>query len=159
MVRHPKKVPPDLSMPVQTMERVVEREFDGLRLDAYLRKRLPWRSREVYQSMIKSGRVLVNDRVKKPSSPVHWKDVVWVDFGEATDMEQDPSAIPLDRLYEDDDLLVLNKQPGVIVHPTGRSRFNTIMNALHLHYRDMENPENDIVPKLVHRLDRHTSGV
>ena len=155
----PRKRPPDLSVPVQHVEAEVPREFEGERLDAYLRKRYPWRSRHQYQRMIRQGLVLLNDEARKPSTSVRWHDVIWVDYGEPGDLDQDPGAIPLSILYEDDALLVLDKQPGVVVHPVGKNRFNTITNALHARYRDMEDAAKDVVPRLVHRLDKGTSGV
>jgi 23S rRNA pseudouridine1911/1915/1917 synthase len=159
MARTPPKPPPDLSVPVQHLEAEVPREFEGLRLDAYLRKRYPWRSREVYQDMIRRGLVRLNGETRKPSTAVRWNDRVFVDYGEPEDLKQDPGSIPLHVLLEDDAILVLDKQPGVVVHPVGKSRFNTITNALHARYRDMEDPTKDVVPKLVHRLDKGTSGV
>ena len=159
MARTPRKVPPDLSVPVQHLEAEVPREFEGMRLDAYLRRRYPWRSREVYQDMIRTGRVLLDGAARKPSTTVRWRETVWIDFGEEGDLDADPGSIPLHVLLEDDALLVLDKQAGVVVHPVGKSRFNTLTNALHARYRDLEHPERDVVPRLVHRLDRGTSGV
>jgi 23S rRNA pseudouridine1911/1915/1917 synthase len=141
------------------VEAEVPREFGGERLDAYLRKRYPWRSRQQYQRMIRQGLVLLNDEARKPSTSVRWHDVIWVDYGEAADLDQDPGSIPLSILHEDGALLVLDKQPGVVVHPVGKNRFNTITNALHARYRDMEDATKDVVPRLVHRLDKGTSGV
>lgn len=159
MPRTPRKVPPDLSVPTQHLEEEVPREFGGMRLDAYVRRRYPWRSREVFQDMIRQGRVLLNGETRKASTSVRWHDVVRIDFGEPEDLLQDPSKIPLHVLYEDETILVLDKQPGVVVHPVGKSRFNTLTNALHARYRDMEDPSRDVVPRLVHRLDKGTSGV
>ncbi len=159
MPRQPRPVPPDLSVPVQHLEEEVPREYGGMRLDAYLRKRYPWRSREVYQAMIRRGLVLLNGQARKPSTSVRWHDVLWVDYGEPGDLLQDPASIPLHVLYEDGTILVLDKQPGVVVHPVGKNRFNTITNALHARYRDLDDPSKDVVPRLVHRLDKGTSGV
>lgn len=159
MSRQPRRVPPDLSVPVQHLDEEVPREYEGLRLDAYLRRRYPWRSREQYQDMIRRGRVRLNGEGRKASTAVRWRDRVFVDYGEPEDLLADPASIPLHVLLEDDHLLVLDKQPGVVVHPVGKSRFNTLTNALHARYRDLRNPERDVVPRLVHRLDRGTSGV
>jgi len=159
MARTPPKPPPDLSVPVQHLESEVPREYGGQRLDAYLRKRYPWRSREVYQDMIRRGLVRLNGEMRKPSTAVRWRDRVWVDYGEPEDLHQDPGSIPLRVLLEDREILVLDKQPGVVVHPVGKNRFNTITNALHARYRDLEDPAKDVVPRLVHRLDKGTSGV
>jgi 23S rRNA pseudouridine1911/1915/1917 synthase len=159
MARMSRPVPPDLSVPVQVLAEEVPREWAGQRLDAYLRKRYPWRSREGYQRMIRRGLVRVNGEARKPSTSVRWRDVVRVDYGEPDDLTQDPRAIPLRILLEDEVLLVLDKQPGVVVHPVGKSRFNTITNALHARYRNLADPSRDVVPRLVHRLDKGTSGV
>jgi 23S rRNA pseudouridine1911/1915/1917 synthase len=155
----PRKPPPDLSVPVQHLEEEVPREYGGLRLDAYVRKRYPWRSREVYQDMIRKGLVRLNGAPRKASTPVRWRDTVWIDYGEPEDLLQDPASIPLHVLHEDAAILVLDKQPGVVVHPVGKSRFNTLTNALHARYRNLEDPSKDVVPRLVHRLDKGTSGV
>jgi 23S rRNA pseudouridine1911/1915/1917 synthase len=157
--KRPKAVPPDLSVPVQRLDEEVPREYGGMRLDAYLRRRYPWRSREVYQDMIRRGLVRLNGEARKPSTPVRWRDAVLVDFGEPEDLRQDPASIPLDVLLEDDALLVLDKRPGIVVHPVGKSRFDTVTNALHARYRNLADPARDVVPRLVHRLDRGTSGV
>jgi 23S rRNA pseudouridine1911/1915/1917 synthase len=144
---------------VQHVEAEVPREFGGMRLDAYLRRRYPWRSREAYQGMIRRGLVLLNGASRKPSTPVRCRDTVWVDYGEPEDLHQDPASIPLRVLLEDAEVLVLDKQPGVVVHPVGKNRFNTITNALHARYRNLEDPAKDVVPRLAHRLDKGTSGV
>ncbi len=144
---------------MQRVDGEVPREFEGMRLDLYLRRRYPWRSREAYQGMIRAGLALLNDELRKPSTSVRWGDRVEVDFGEPADLDVDPRSIPLHVLLEDDAFVVLDKQPGVIVHPVGKSRFNTITNALHARYRRLDDPARDVVPRLVHRLDRGTSGV
>ena len=152
-------MPPDLSVPVQRVEGEVPREYDGHRLDLYLRKRYPWRSREAYQGMIRRGLVLVDGERRKPSTTLRWRDRVAVDFGEPQDLLAQPGSIPLCILLEDEHLLVLDKQPGVLVHPVGKHRFDTLTNALHHRYRDMADSARDVVPKIVHRLDKGTSGV
>jgi 23S rRNA pseudouridine1911/1915/1917 synthase len=144
---------------VQLLEEEVPREFAGMRLDAYLRRRYPWRSREGYQGMIRKGLVLLNGAPRKASTPVRWRDRVRVDYGEPDDLLQDPRRIALRVLHEDAEVLVLDKQPGVLVHPVGKARFNTLTNALHARYRNLADPAKDRVPKLVHRLDKGTSGV
>ncbi len=141
------------------MEVEVPREYGGLRLDVFLRRRLPWRSREAFQDLIRRGRITVNGRPRKPSTRLRWRDVVVVLFYEPAEIAFDPGSIPLRILLEEPEFLVLDKQPGVLVHPTGRHRLDTITNALHHRYRDMEHPERDVVPRLVHRLDKATSGV
>jgi 23S rRNA pseudouridine1911/1915/1917 synthase len=159
MARQERKTPPDLSVPVQRIESLVPLEYQGERLDNYLRKRFPWRSREGYQDMIRRGLVLLNGDVRKASTSVRHGDRIEVDFGEPGDLDADPGSIPLRILVEDDAFVALDKQPGVLVHPVGKSRFDTLTNALHARYRVMDDPSRDIVPRIVHRLDRGTSGV
>jgi 23S rRNA pseudouridine1911/1915/1917 synthase len=157
--RNPRPVPPDLSVKTRHYREVIAKEAAGARLDAWLKKRWPWKSREEYQRMIRAGRVLVSGARRKPSTRLLAGDVVRADMGEPEDLLQDPGSIPLRILREDADLVVLDKQPGVLVHPVGKARFNTLTNALHLRYRDLADPARDIVPRIVHRLDRDTSGV
>ncbi|MEN8149173.1 MAG: RluA family pseudouridine synthase [Planctomycetota bacterium] len=151
------RIPPDLSK--ETTERVLDVMGDeaGMRLDRYLRKHFPWRSREHLKERIRTGLVTVNGKTTKVSQAVRAGDEVRIHLvrhGEPCD----PSTIPLPILYEDDLVLVIDKPAGYVVHPVGRHQHDTIINALHLRYRNTEDPAKDIVPKLAHRLDQWTSG-
>jgi len=152
------RIPPDLSK--ETTERVLEVKGDeeGTRLDVFLRNRVPWRSREHLKERIRDGRVTVNDRPAKASQSVRYGDVVSIHLVRHGD-PFDPSEIPLPVLYEDDLVVVIDKPAGFVVHPVGRHQHDTIINALHHRYRNTEEPEKDVVPKLAHRLDQYTSGV
>jgi len=157
-VRVPRRTPYDINKPQLEKTVYADRGDAGTRLDRFVLRMAPWRSRTQVQQLLAESRVLVNGKPKKNSYRVKDGDAIVIRFPKPTS-EEVPVEIPLDVLYEDDDLVVLNKQPGVTVHPVGRTRYNTIMNALHRKYRDFENPDRDIVPRLGHRLDKNTSGV
>lgn len=140
---------------------------DGLRLDHYLQRRLHWLSRSAIQKLIASGAVAgVASRFKGPwmksAAKVAEGDRVEVKVPQvAKDREEafrDPPLKCLEKLYEDDFLLVINKPAGVPVHPVGINLHRTCLTALHHMYRRPDDPDKDVVPKLVHRLDLETSG-
>ena len=110
------------------------------------------------QERIREGMVRVNGTRVKAAAAVKDGDEVTCILVREGD-EFDPADIPLPVIYEDEVLLALDKPAGFVVHPVGRHQNDTIINALHLRYRNTEDPERDIVPKLAHRLDQHTSGV
>jgi 23S rRNA pseudouridine1911/1915/1917 synthase len=153
-----RRPPPDLSKPKTEHVYMVTGDEDGLRLDVLLRKRVPWRSREHMKERIRQGEVQLNGKQVKASQIVHERDEVLVELLRIGD-PFDPADIPLPVLFEDEYLVALNKPTGFVVHPVGRHQMDTIINALHLRYRRLDDPENDIVPKLAHRLDQFTSGV
>ncbi|MEZ6194390.1 MAG: RluA family pseudouridine synthase [Planctomycetota bacterium] len=129
------------------------------RLDHFLVDKIHWRSRTDLQSRIKRGKVLVNDAPAKPALRLRRGDVVRI-IVEPSDLpDQDPSRVEVEVLYEDPDFLIVAKQPGLVVHPTGRHVYDTLMNALFLRYRENGGADEGVVPHVVHRLDRDTSGV
>jgi 23S rRNA pseudouridine1911/1915/1917 synthase len=152
------RLPPDLSKPRTEHIYVVTGDEAGLRIDLFLRKRVPWRSREHLKERIRAGEVLLNDSRVKAAQTVKEGDRVLVELVRMGD-PFDPADVPLPVIYEDEVLVALNKPAGFVVHPVGRHQMDTIINALHLRYRRLDDPEKDIVPKLAHRLDQFTSGV
>ena len=131
----------------------------GMRLDLFLAERLPWKSRTQAQKLIAAGDVLVRGAVeRKVSRRVFRKDEIVV----RVPKPQEPlrhDEISIDPIYEDAHILALAKPAGVVCHPVGKKRYNTLVNALHARYRNLENPALDLVPRLCHRLDKDTSGV
>ena len=155
--RRAKRRPPDLSRPQERWVLDVEAGDDGKRLDAFLAARLPWRSRTAVQRLIHEGGVERRGRAGRPGERVRAGDAITLRVAAPADAHPDPSAIPLQILHEDEWLVALDKQPGVLVHPVGRHRTDTLISALHARYR--REGAADRVPKLCHRLDRDTSGV
>ncbi|MBN2490734.1 MAG: RluA family pseudouridine synthase [Planctomycetes bacterium] len=150
--------PLDLGRPITELTLTVAAGEDGLRLDRLLKRYVTWRSRTRLKERCSGGRVTVSGVPRKGGTRVRAGDLVHADLG---DLEEEVrhDRIPLAVIYEDDHLVAIDKQAGVVVHPVGRYLFNTLLNALHLRYRRPDDPAHDIVPKLCHRLDRDTSGV
>lgn len=159
MLARKRRVYADLSKPQDDLRLEVHLPYDRMRLDRFLRERLAWRSRTKLQDMIDAGQVLVNGAAAtKPAQRVLHRDVVLVRVPREEAPRGD-DAVPIRALHEDPYLLALDKPAGVVCHPVGKIRSGTLVNALHLRYRNLEDPALDVVPRLCHRLDRDTSGV
>jgi 23S rRNA pseudouridine1911/1915/1917 synthase len=137
----------------------IEAEDQGVRLDQLLAQKLPSFSRARVQKWIKSGLVLVNDLERPANYRVRVGDQLICVIPEVQPWHLTPESIPLDILYEDDDLVVLNKPPGLTVHPGAGQSNGTLVNALLHHCPNLEGIGDVQRPGLVHRLDKDTSGV
>jgi 23S rRNA pseudouridine1911/1915/1917 synthase len=135
------------------------------RLDKYLVDRIPFMSRTKLQGLIDNDAVTVNGRAPKASTVLRLGDVVDVIVPPPPSKEIQPEEIPLEVLHEDEDILVVNKSPDIIVHPARSHLSGTMVNALAWHFRKNATGALSKVgdefarPGVVHRLDRHTSGV
>jgi 23S rRNA pseudouridine1911/1915/1917 synthase len=138
---------------------VIDKKQEPLRIDKFLMDRLANVTRNKVQNGIKDGFVKVNDEAIKTNYRVRPADVITVSFPEPPrNLEVVPEDIPLDIRYEDDDLIILYKEPGMVVHPAHANWTGTLINALAYRYKDL--PENsDGRPALVHRIDKDTSGL
>lgn len=136
----------------------VEAEEADIRLDQLLVKRYEGRySRTYFQKLIEEGMVLINGApVKKRTKPAIG-DEIEVEFQLTPEISLLPEAIPLEILYEDNDLIVVNKPAGLVVHPAPGNWSGTFVNALLYHLKQAP-PEGDLRPGIVHRLDKDTSG-
>lgn len=132
-----------------------------LRIDKFLSDRLPNVSRNKIQSAITEGFVLVNSEEVKSNFKVHPGDIITVSLPEPPrDTDVVPENIPLDIVYEDASLLVVNKPPGMVVHPAYNNWTGTLVNALVYHFQNLpEMADNEGRPGLVHRIDKETSGL
>ncbi len=131
----------------------------GGRLDQFLRAQLPEHSRAFLQKLIGQGHVLVNGQPGKPSYKVRPGDQVSVEIPPPRPLAAQPEEIPLDVLYEDDDLIVVNKPAGLVVHPAAGNYEHTLVNALLHHCRGKLAGIGGVQrPGIVHRLDKGTSG-
>lgn len=148
----------DLSRPLPAFTFTVNAPEAGLRLDLLLRAHYPWRSRTHFQHLLARGDVRVNGAAAKASQRVRPGDEVSVSLPRdpSAPEQEDPSDLVV--LYEDDDLVVVDKPSGMTAHPVGRIRHGTLINKLHARYRRRA-PGQDVVPRLGHRLDKDTSGV
>lgn len=139
--------------------RVSESETGG-RLDAYLAARIADWSRARLQRLIEDGDVLVNGHTAKPSYKLRTGDEIEVELAAAAPTEFAPENIPLEIVHEDEDLVVVNKPAGLIVHPAAGVSRGTLVNALAFHFQHLpERAGGQARPGLVHRLDRDTSGL
>lgn len=134
------------------------------RLDKYLTSRIAFMSRSQLQHLIQSGGVTVNGREARPATKLRRADSVEVVVPPPPSNEIMPQQIDLDVLFEDEHLIVLNKRPGIIVHPARAEKSGTMVNALSWHFRHVSGGElsplgaDDARPGVVHRLDRNTTG-
>jgi len=135
----------------------------GLRLDQFLAKRLSWRSRSSVCRLLDDGLVSLEERSARASRRVQVGEFVTVrlprPLRDEALLARPGDERSLTRLYEDEHLIAIDKPPNMPVHPSGRLLHHTVITELHREYRDFEDSERDVVPKLCHRLDLETSGV
>ena len=130
------------------------------RLDKFLSAMLPDQSRSYLQKIIKDGNVLVNGEPKKSSYRLEDGDEVTADLPELKSPDIEPENIPLDILYEDDSILMVNKPKGMVVHPAAGHTSGTLVNALMYHCKDhLSGINGELRPGIVHRIDMNTTGV
>ena len=129
------------------------------RLDKYLHGRFSNLSRRFIQDAIKAGSVKVNGKIAKPSFKLSPGDKIDLVLPEPPSKEILPEDIPLNIIYEDSELIILNKQPGVLVHPARGNTHGTLVNALAFYSDELSSGLGDFRPGIVHRLDKDTTGV
>ncbi len=149
--------PPPLSETPQEFD--VKTRSDGKRIDSYLASRYSDYSRRVIQKVIDADAVLVNGRPVKASYRVRTGDVVSVRLPELPDTTPEPENIPIEVLYEDDALTVVNKPAGMVTHPAKGNWRGTLVNALQFHFDTLSTLGGENRPGIVHRLDRDTTGL
>ena len=129
-----------------------------MRLDRFLTEHLPQFSRSRIQQLIRSGAITVNGRSARPSDTVRIGDAIQLVEPPVEQIETEPEAIPLEIIFEDDDLIVINKPAGLVVHPGAGHREHTLVNALLHHCPGLSQIGGKERPGIVHRLDKETSG-
>ena len=138
---------------------VVETSRPAERLDAFLRAQFPAVSRSTIQRLIEQGHILVDGQPTKPTHAPHAGEKISVHWPDARPAEAQPENIPLEILFEDKHLLVLNKPPGIVVHPSAGHDEHTLVNALLHHCAGQLSGIGGVArPGIVHRLDQETSG-
>lgn len=154
----------DLSREVQALpdNEIVSLEVSeadaGVRLDAYLAQNIGGWSRARLQRLIEAGDVLVNSRIAKASHKVAANDGIEVELTPPPESNFTPENIPLEIVFEDDHIIVINKPAGLVVHPAAGINSGTLANALAYHFQQLSNADS-IRPGIVHRLDKDTSGL
>lgn len=137
----------------------VTEEEQGERLDKYLAGLLPEVSRSFIQKLLKQEQVTVNENLVKANYVIKENDVISIHVPEAVEPEITPEDIPLDILYEDNDVLVVNKPKNMVVHPAPGHYSKTLVNAVMFHCKDNLSGINGVLrPGIVHRIDKDTTG-
>ncbi len=142
------------------MDYTITNEQENLRIDKYLAQTVPDISRSYLQKLVADGQVLVNGVPVKTSYKLKSGDIVQVTIPEPEVLQIIPEDIPLDILYEDADILIVNKPKGMVVHPAAGHTTGTLVNAVMYHCKDELSSINGVLrPGIVHRIDMDTTGV
>ena len=140
-----------------TKQKWIVEEDVNIRIDKYLSD-ITEHSRTRIQDLADNNLLLVNDKPVKSSYKVVLNDVITCDIPELEEMTIEKEDIPLDILYEDGDIIVINKPKGMVVHPAPGNYSNTLVNALLYHCEDLSGINGVMRPGIVHRLDKDTTG-
>lgn len=138
----------------------VEKEQEGMRLDQFLAAELTEHSRSYIQKLIKNGRVSLNERPGKPAARIQTEDRILLTVPPLKELAVLPEEMPLDILYEDEDVILINKPKDMVVHPCPGRYSGTLVNGLLAHCKEQLSGINGVLrPGIVHRIDKDTTGV
>lgn len=140
------------------MQRTFICEENDIRLDVFLTKHTDF-SRSFIKTMNDEGRILINGKKEKAGFILKHGDEIILNEKEVEKIDTTAENIPLDIIYEDDDLLVINKQRGLVVHPCATTKSHTLVNALLYHIKNLSTINGVMRPGIVHRLDKDTGGL
>lgn len=134
-------------------------EQEGERLDKFLSIIYPDQSRSFFQKLIKENKILVNDKPEKANYRIKSDDLINITIPDAVETQIMPENIPIDIIYEDEDILIVNKPKGMVVHPSAGHYSGTLVNAIMYHCKDsLSGINGEIRPGIVHRIDMDTTG-
>ena len=137
---------------------IIDENTEGIRLDKALGMIQEDFSRSYIQALIDENKLLVNGKTTKGSYKVRLNDVIEIEAEEPKEIDARPEDIPLDILYEDSDIIVINKPKGMVVHPSVGNEEHTLVNALLYHCHDLSGINGYLRPGIVHRIDKDTTG-
>lgn len=140
------------------MEKIIVKENENSRIDIYLIKKMDI-TRSKVQKLIKNGNILVNGNKIKNSYCVKENDIITIDDIEEEITDVLPEKIDLDIVYEDNDIIVVNKENGMVVHPAAGNNTGTLVNALLFHSKNLSKINGEFRPGIVHRIDAFTTGL
>lgn len=144
---------------MDTFTFIVSENDAGVRLDKYLSCQMPDITRSFLQKLIKEEQVLVNGQMQKANYKLKSAQEVFISIPPAENISVVPENLPLDILYEDDDILIVNKPKGMVVHPSAGHESGTLVNAVLYHCKDsLSGINGEIRPGIVHRIDKDTTG-
>lgn len=138
---------------------IVKCDTNNIRLDIFLSTKFENCTRSYIKTLIDNSRVTVNGKIVKAGYKLRVEDVVSVDFPPVETISTEAQDIPLNIIYQDNDLLIINKQAGLVVHPCSTTKSGTLVNALMYHVKDLSTINGVLRPGIVHRLDKDTAGL
>lgn len=137
---------------------IINNSENNKRIDLYLIDKIDM-SRSKIQDKLKKGEILVNEKQVKSSYILKENDVISFNIEDEIDTDIEPEDIPLDIVYEDNDVIVVNKKNGMVVHPAPGNNHGTLVNALLYHSRNLSKVNGEFRPGIVHRIDAYTTGL
>lgn len=146
-------------MQTQSMNFIVDIDNVGKRIDVYLAEMIDNMSRSQIQKIIGDGNVVVNEKIVKSNYKLKEDDEIVLNLPEPVALKIEPENIPIEIVYEDNDLVVVNKPQGMVVHPAPGNYSGTLVNALLFHCKNLSSINGVIRPGIVHRIDKDTSGI
>jgi len=154
-------LPEEISIIIEKLEKENSENLNEERIDKVISLKVPELTRSRIQNLIKEQKIFVNGEILKSKNyKVHLNDKIKVIIDEPKELNLSPENIPLDIIYEDDDLLVVNKEKGMVVHPAVGNYNHTLVNALLYHCKGSLSGINGVIrPGIVHRIDKDTSGL
>lgn len=144
---------------METLVYIVQEFDENIRLDKLIVSKFADFSRNQIKKMLEENLITVNKQIEKPSYKVKWGDCITIIVKDPEIAEIKPENIPLDIYYEDEDLLVINKPTGMVVHPANGHYSGTLVNAVLYHCQDLSGINGILRPGVVHRIDKDTSGL
>lgn len=145
---------------MERFELVVDEGNIGVRLDKFLVERIKDKTRSFLTKLVEDGEVSVNGEIKPKSYKLRAADIIELTVPDPVEIKAEPENIPLDIVYEDQDLLVVNKPKGMVVHPAPGNVDGTLVNALLYHCKEsLSGINGQLRPGIVHRIDKNTSGL
>ena len=145
---------------MKNLKLYVSSETAGARIDKWLSDNIDDLSRSSIQRMLKENNILINSQSVSKNYKLQTNDVIDINIPEPKELDVIPQNIPVDIVYEDDDLLVVNKPKGMVVHPAAGNPDGTLVNALLYHCKGRLSSINGVIrPGIVHRIDKYTSGL
>ncbi len=137
----------------------IRRRLPGRRLDSYLHARFPHLSRTAIQRLIKQGAITVNEKSSKPSYEMNAGDLIELTIPNPEPPDIVPQPIPISVVWEDEYLIAINKQAGLVCHPAHRDQTGTLVNGLAYYFQQLSTGNDPFRPGIVHRLDKNTTGI
>lgn len=135
-------------------------EMEPLRIDKFIQHKIPDISRSYIQQLILKGNILVNQNMCKSNYKCKLNDQIFIELEEPKELEILPENIPIDILYEDESIIIINKPKDMVVHPAAGHSCGTLVNALLFHCKDSLSTINGVIrPGIVHRIDKNTTGI